>query len=184
MPWVAFPFQDKRIQKLSELYEVEGIPMLVIVDPTTGKVITEDGRSAITGDPKGDEFPWYPKPLNSVDTGGSTLNSNACLLFIEDNLLDDTKATLNTVATSFVEKWKKEGKEQSLYFFFGSHGNMAQQVKDFSNVKTNPAFFILDIPNRKKYVHAPLSGQPTEADFRNFVEGFLAGTITSKGLKE
>jgi len=183
MPWLAFPFKDKRITELNDLYEVEGIPMLVIVDTTTGKVITSEGREAIGGDPKGEEFPWHPKPLNSVENSGPTINSNPCLLFLQTNP-DDTKATLNTVATSYVEKWKKEGKDQPLYFFIGSTtGDLAAKIRQFSNVNTDPALVILDIPGQKKYVQ-PLTGKPTEEDFRNFVDGYVSGTIAAKGIKE
>ena len=37
--------------------EVNGIPMLVIVDPS-GELITADGREAIAMDPEGKNFPW------------------------------------------------------------------------------------------------------------------------------
>lgn len=44
MPWLALPFADRdRKAKLSEKYEVRGIPSLVILDPS-GTLITTEGR--------------------------------------------------------------------------------------------------------------------------------------------
>ena len=46
MPWKMLKYEDDDTKDLlSELYEVEGIPTLVLVDLTTGKSISTDGRS-------------------------------------------------------------------------------------------------------------------------------------------
>ena len=60
MPWLALPFSEReRKNDLSKKYGVRGIPSLVILD-AEGKVITKDGRAAISGDPSGADFPWVP----------------------------------------------------------------------------------------------------------------------------
>lgn len=60
MPWAALPY-EKRDKKdaLSKKYKVQGIPSFVIVDPD-GKTITTEGRTAVSGDPKGEKYPWVP----------------------------------------------------------------------------------------------------------------------------
>jgi len=93
MPWIALPLNDKRIAELSDQYNVEGIPTFVIVDPATGKTINDDGRGAVSADPQGQEFPWHPKPLNHVDSAGSVLNDNPCLIYLDSNLSDETKGS-------------------------------------------------------------------------------------------
>jgi len=63
MPWLALPFADRKTQgQLSTKFKVQGIPSLAILD-SEGKLITANGRSEVSGDPKGDRFPWAPKPL-------------------------------------------------------------------------------------------------------------------------
>jgi len=63
-PWLALPYADRDLKnKLSAKFKVSGIPSLVILDGETGKIITMDGRSAITDDPKGENFPWYPPTI-------------------------------------------------------------------------------------------------------------------------
>ena len=45
MPWLAVPFDDDhRKQTLKSRFGVHEIPTLVVVCPTTGEVITHDGR--------------------------------------------------------------------------------------------------------------------------------------------
>jgi len=45
MPWLAVPFTNQECkQKLSELFGVEGIPTLVVVD-AAGKLVTKNGRA-------------------------------------------------------------------------------------------------------------------------------------------
>jgi len=60
---------------------------------------------------------------------------------------------------------------------------MAKKVKEFCGIKTDPAFFILDLPNQHKFVHDS-TGKHTEAEFRTFVQGFLSETLPKKGIKE
>jgi len=181
MPWIALPFQDKRTSELSDLYGVEGIPTLVIVDPATGKTITTKGRASVTEDPNGAEFPWYPKPLISIESGGSELNEGACFIYLDKALSEETKTALNSVATHYSNLWKTENKETPLFFFYGKDGTMATKVHQFVHVPNDPCLLILDIPNGCKYVHT-LSGSGTEAEFNNFVKAFLANELTSKWL--
>ncbi|RDX89787.1 putative nucleoredoxin 1, partial [Mucuna pruriens] len=48
MPWLAIPFSDSETRsRLDELFEVMGIPHLVLLDET-GKVVTEDGVEVIS----------------------------------------------------------------------------------------------------------------------------------------
>jgi len=57
MPWLAIPFSDRqKKEQLSQLFGVNGIPMLVLLDKT-GRVISKDGRSVVTQDPYGG---WIP----------------------------------------------------------------------------------------------------------------------------
>jgi len=59
-PWAALPYSKRDVKEaLSKKYKVKGIPSLVILD-AEGKTITTDGRDAVSGDPKGDNFPWTP----------------------------------------------------------------------------------------------------------------------------
>ena len=66
MPWLAIPFSDRDTKNaLSKRFKVSGIPTFVILD-SDGNTITTDGRSAITEDPNGENFPWIPPKFKDV----------------------------------------------------------------------------------------------------------------------
>merc|ERR1711975_163861 len=75
MPWLALPYVDRsKKDALSKKFKVQGIPTLVIVDKE-GKTITTDGRSAVTEDPTGENFPWIPPTFADI-TANLTLVKN------------------------------------------------------------------------------------------------------------
>mmetsp|Transcript_37731 Transcript_37731/g.48850 ORF Transcript_37731/g.48850 Transcript_37731/m.48850 type:complete len:337 (+) Transcript_37731:377-1387(+) len=81
MPWLALPFNDRtRKAELSKKYKVQGIPTLVLIDET-GKTITLDGRSAVTNDPQGNNFPWTPKTLAELLEGDLRKNDGSTVPF-------------------------------------------------------------------------------------------------------
>jgi len=60
MPWCALPYDRREAKEaLSKKFKVKGIPMFVVLGPD-GEVITTDGRSAVSEDPKGERYPWRP----------------------------------------------------------------------------------------------------------------------------
>lgn len=47
--------------------------MLVFVDADSGSLITDNGRQAVTEDPEGKDFPWYPELLSTILYSGPFL---------------------------------------------------------------------------------------------------------------
>ena len=60
-------------EKLSKKFKVHGIPTLVLVDPETGKLITDSGREQVSKHPNGEGFPWKPLPLSQLISEGKLL---------------------------------------------------------------------------------------------------------------
>jgi len=74
MPWISLPYANRDAKEaLSKKFKVQGIPTLVIIDKE-GTTITTDGRSAVTEDPTGQNFPWHPPTF--ADSIGDTLIRN------------------------------------------------------------------------------------------------------------
>merc|ERR1711959_41256 len=97
----ALPF-EKRAEKgtLSDLFGVSGIPSFVVLN-NDGTVITTDGRSKVSSDPKGENFPsaWLPQPFNDVNEDPSDLNDETCLIALGS---DQTLcAAVKTVAEEY-----------------------------------------------------------------------------------
>lgn len=183
MPWLAIPFGDKRGDKLSEKYDIEGIPAFIIIEPATGKVITTEGRSAVSNDPEGKEFPWAPKPLEEIEAAGDSINESACLLYLSDDTSVETKSQLEKIATGYHDTWKAAGKSRDefpLLFFFGNvSSGLGNRVLEFTNVSAKgPTLMILDIPSGKKFV------SPSADDIETFINNFLSNSLTGQGLKD
>ena len=71
MPWITLPF-SARAEKasLSSKFGVNGIPTLILLDGATGKVISTEGRSIITKDQSGNQFPWENASAGEGGGGG------------------------------------------------------------------------------------------------------------------
>jgi len=66
MPWLALPYAERDLKaKLAEKFECSGIPYLVILG-ADGTIVTKDGRSKVTEDKTGANFPWVEKPLSEI----------------------------------------------------------------------------------------------------------------------
>eukprot|EP00961_Rhodomonas_salina_P076566 1028109-Rhodomonas_salina.2 len=77
-PWLALPFAQRGLKNaLSNMFEIKGIPSLVLLDAATGKTITKDGRQVISADPEGRNFPWKTAGAASAPAAGAGLNVNA-----------------------------------------------------------------------------------------------------------
>jgi len=74
MPWLSIPYADRsRKEALTKRFKVRGIPAVIVLDES-GTVITTEGRTAICCDPKGDDFPWWPKPAQELLARGVLLS--------------------------------------------------------------------------------------------------------------
>ena len=110
-PWLALDFADrKRKGQLSELFGVSGIPSVVLID-ADGSVITKEARGAISADPTGESFPWYPKPVRNLASGPGSINSVPTVLaFCETQNAIYHKA-VEAAMTPIAERYISEAKE-------------------------------------------------------------------------
>ncbi|XP_041378942.1 LOW QUALITY PROTEIN: nucleoredoxin-like [Gigantopelta aegis] len=70
MPWLSLPYNERDIKaSLSKKFKVSGIPTLVFVNAKTGELIEKSGRSVVTEDPNGENFPWKPETFGDVIPG-------------------------------------------------------------------------------------------------------------------
>ena len=79
MPWLALPYEDYREmqEELSEKYECNGIPHLVLLDGATGEIITKDGRSYIA-EHGPSVFPWTEE---AIQASQAAKNAKICETF-------------------------------------------------------------------------------------------------------
>ena len=68
MPWLAITIDNlnEKLSSLAQMYQLKGIPHLVIIDGDDGSIITLDGRTMVLKDKYGLEFPWRPRTLMNL----------------------------------------------------------------------------------------------------------------------
>jgi len=190
MPWKAFPFEDKRQSALNQKFQVQGIPTLVFVEGSSGKLISTKGRSLITEEPEG--FPWRPKALSPISMSCvDVLNEQPVLLLFPDEAKkSELVDMLDKVAKEYVKKFaedKKKGGENDedaapLSFLYDNKNPLVAKIcQVFGIPDTRPFLMILDVQNQSKFYH---TGSVTEETTRTFINQFLAGKLTSIPLRE
>jgi len=121
MPWLALPHGDKRKEQWSNLFGVNGIPSLAIVD-ADGNTITKDGRDAVASDPEGDGFPWHPKPVKDAAKPSGINESPSIVVFMETQTAEEQAkitAQMAEVSQKYIDK-AKAAKEDPKYLFFAA----------------------------------------------------------------
>jgi len=188
MPWAAIPFQDEsRRDDLNALFEVEGIPSLVIVDYDSGKTIRKEGRMAIAMDPQGKDFPWTPKPVNELNraTAASVNDTAALIAFLpSDATADDEKKVFGAMEPLAKEALAGDTPDD-ITFFLANKDPLVPRVKAlFGTQKSAWLVGILDIPRGGVFINESISKttEITDASIRAFYKAYKAGSLKAKPL--
>jgi len=193
-PWLALDFTDrKRKEQLSNAMNVEGIPSFVIVDKD-GSVITKDGRAAVTGDPTGAEFPWYPKPVSNLKSGPGSINETPTVVAFCETADAATKTAIEKSMEPIAEKYLAEAKAAGEetpevgFMIVTEKDGMAERVRTMLNLqkcddKPSPSkLMLVDIPDDGGYYEGP-EGEITEPIVRKLVDDYLAKKLERKQLE-
>lgn len=99
MPWPAFSYDPSKTIALTRVYNISGIPSLILLDPT-GRVITNHGRSSLLEDPAGRYFPWGPRPLYELNEFTvCRLRDEPSLILFTEGSPDDIQFSLSVMDT-------------------------------------------------------------------------------------
>lgn len=175
MPWITVPFKDKKCQKLRQIYNISDIPTLVIVNPQSGDVITDNGRTMVTIDPNGLEFPWYPKPLEILDEASiNIVNDNVSLVLFTDGSPDQVQmalALLSPVAEEYFKNNSGRDDKDSIKFFYSNDSDLSASLREevLKIPEVFPLLTLIDIPSQRKYV----------CDTNNINEDTIASLLSS-----
>ena len=160
LPWLALPVSPREAKnELSKLFEVEGIPSLVVLGPEVdGKreVINASARGSASLDNIAD-FPWSPKPYSelsaTVECNGSDINESTAIIVLCEAADDDEQKEIKGIVKELAEKHKEEGSD--LLFFYGTSSSGAvPRVRELCKVpesKFETVMIKLDIPDKGGY---------------------------------
>jgi nucleoredoxin len=195
MPWLALPFKDPRISALSDRFDVEGIPAFIILDPERN-VVTANARGAVTSDPNGTNFPFYPDPVENISNGvesfGCDINSKPALVVLMENGDDSDQADVKEALIPFGVRYAKDKKDtpdgpEILFFYAFEPSNMASQVRNLCKLPAvnksgnDPVMILLDIPDNGGY-YVSNATEVTSDAIGAFVDAFKAGALERKQL--
>lgn len=186
---LTLPFLPASPPPARSLFEVEGIPTLVVLDEQ-GRVITTEGVDAVRADPTGARFPWRPQPLEQLS--GATVgrvNSGRALVVVLD-CADDAAAEalagscgLGSVAVA--TRAAPGGEEWS--FLWARRGDeLAQRVLSAAGVVPDPesqppaghVAVLLDIPGEQATWNLTARGvELSEAGLAGAVADAQAGRL-------
>jgi len=192
MPWLALDFSDrKRKEQLSNLFGVEGIPSLVIIDKD-GSTITKNGRAALGGDPEGAEFPWYPKPVSNLKGGPGDINEVPTVVaFCEtsDPAMQKTvEDAMTPMAQQFLDKEKTAGEDapEIAFMIATESGGISEQLRKIMSMPeaggVEPKLMLINIEDNGAFHEGP-EGDITPDSVAKFVAAFQASTLERKQLQ-
>lgn len=190
-PWLALDYADRTLKAdLNAMFGVQGIPTVVIIG-ADGSVISKDGRSAIAGDPTGESFPWYPKPVFNLKGGpGAIQEVPTVIAFCEGGNSEDAKKVedaMTPLAAKFLADAKAEGEEEPEIGFAivaesGSIGGRLRSLMSLGEPNGTPQLMILDIPDEGGYYEGPL-GTVTEEVVAKFLDDYKSKSLERKQLQ-
>jgi len=188
MPWLAIPQGDSRKEDLSKLFGVQGIPMFVLLDEDRN-VITTKGRGAVGGDPEGQEFPWYPKPVPDLSEGADGLNEETCLIVMCEGADDKAKAeitkVLEPIAKKTQAKAKADGEDCPYLFITGkASGDISDQIRKLcklGDAGDAPQMIMLDIPDQGGF-YVSDAKEITEDSVKGFLQAYKEKSLNRQQL--
>jgi len=188
MPWLALPY-DKRQEKeaLSSLFEINGIPSLVIVQANDGRVINKNARSLVGADKEGENFPWAPKLVNDIAISYDGIDEYPSFIAfgLEEGTREEVEKVVNIIADE-LHKTKTDPSEEDEFRFFlakdpESGGTMGQiktmcGLDDKSEVKGG---ILLDLEDNGAFYEFKNALTSPDA-LRSFLEDFKDGKLERK----
>jgi nucleoredoxin len=192
MPWLALDYGDrKRKDQLSNLFGVQGIPSLVIIDQD-GSTITTNGRASVSGDPEGLEFPWYPKPVADLKQGpGSIQEVPTVIAFCESSDAASQKQIveqMTPVAQRYLDEKKAEGLDDVKFSFMVAKeaGGIAERLRELMSIQASeaskPRLMLIDIPEDGAFYEGP-EGEITQAAVEKLLHDYEGGSLGRKQLQ-
>jgi len=156
MSFCALPYKEREAKKaLSSLYEVKGIPALVILGPEEKNgeraLINKNIRHYIENDDFSD-FPFHKKNYGDVDAS-QDLNEVKSLIIFAENSDDDEQKDVQNVIKEVASKLKDEESEKEMDFLWAfSPNGIASKVREVTGLSaTDTSMIILDIPDEGAY---------------------------------
>jgi len=182
--WYAIGPDDKRKEQLSAMFEVQGIPSLVILDAATGATINANARGAVMSDPDGANFPWKPPAVGDLSSPDG-INETVSLCVMAEGCTPAQREALLAMLTLLAQA--AIAAEEELLFFMANDAEGApaqvRKLTELGDAKPEPQLLLLDIPDNGGYYTCGAAELTAEV-VADFLKGFKAGTLERKQLSK
>ena len=190
MPWLALDYSERHLkEELSTAFGVQGIPSLVVLD-SDFNLVTKDGRSRVSADPTGDELPWHPKPVGSLEHGPGDIQEVPTFICFCETAAEEEKASIEeamaSVSLKYMEKQKQEEAEYPdiAFIIVKSVCDLGDRLRSMFNMSASeqPVCTLIDIPEDGAYY----VGEPqkvTKEIVEDFLSKYKSGALERKQLQ-
>jgi len=189
--WLAIPWANSaQRSELDSLFEVSGIPCLVIVDEN-GQVINKNARGLVDSDPSGEGFPWAP-PLVGNLAQPEGLNDTPSICVLMETAPEEQQKTIMTQIERVAERFAaaKSKSEDMPYLFFTARSSEGPvpQIRAMCGIPSDgvsqPVMLMLDIGDNGAYYRpAELDAEITVETIAAFIKAYEAKAIQRQQLK-
>jgi len=183
MPWQALPYEKRKEKEtLSNMFGVQGIPSFVVLS-NDGTVITTDGRSKVSKDPKGENLPdgWLPSPFNDVNDDPSDLNEETCLIALGGD--EAMCKAVEIVAKEHHAAAGKDCSEMKYRFFSAPDGGVTGQLRSLMKISEGSKLVLIDIPDDGAFYVCQKDASTPEG-VREFLADFEAKKLERQQLEK
>jgi len=189
--WLALPWSSSaQRDELNSLFEVSGIPCLVIVDEN-GRVINKNARGAIESDPTGESFPWAPPAVVDLASPEGIEETPSVVLFMEAAESEQQKCLMSEMATfanKIIDASKAKGEDPAYRFFVAQSGDGAvPQIRKLcglpEDVQAKPVMLLLDLADNGAFYasdHSEISAATIDA----FTKAYEQKTVARQQMQK
>jgi len=188
--WLALPWScSAQRDELNSLFEVSGIPCLVIVDEN-GQVINKNARGAISQDPRGAAFPWAPPLVGDMGAPEGIDESPSVCIFMEMVTSEQQKAItseMERVAEFHAASAKFKGEDPEFRFFCAkaSEGPVPR-IRKMCEIPIDdasaPQMLLLDLSDNGGFYKSEET-EITGASINAFIKSYQSKTCERQQMK-
>lgn len=189
--WLAMPWSSSSNRdELDSLFEVSGIPCLVIVDEN-GRVINKNARGAVASDPTGESFPWVPPAVGNLARPEGIEETPSVCVFMEGLGSEEQKNLLSEMeqaAKKYIEAGKAKGEDPAYRFFAArSDDGAVPQIRKLcalpKDAQEQPVMLLLDLDDNGPFYISDQS-KISAATIEVFTKGYEEKTIARQQIQK
>merc|ERR1711985_95046 len=188
--WLALPWSNStQRDELNSLFEVSGIPCLVILDEK-GQVINKNARGAVGNDSSGAAFPWAPPLVGSLEAPEGIQETPSVCVFMEMVTPEQQKdiiSQMERVAEKYAASARAKGEDPEFKFFCAkaSEGPVSR-IRTMCEIPidgaSNPQLLLLDLSDNGGFYKSE-EAEITGASINAFIKSYQSKTCERQQMK-